>query len=344
MAPPGIGRRDRGVSVVVATRSRPALLEGLVDAFEGDPALVEMIVVVDGPDPLSVRRLHHLCRSRRWLRWFNPAHLGQLSALDYGIRRASGDVVLLLDDDVLPARGLATGHLERHRRAEGLVVLGSMPVLEPPGVRLPATTRLYAQEYRRHMEEMRLGKFQVLDGLWAGNVSLRRQDCERVQLGSVDFDAFYHSDRELGYRLADAGLVGVFDPALAAVHLHRRKALAFLRDAERQGAGRERLSALHPDRTNPEWPKVPSSVAGRWGAKAVHQVGATRLSRPTAFALMMCGTVLGDLGFARVDMAAAKVARRIMLRRGSVTSARRSATTTPSGCPTMEEVSAGSSS
>ena len=51
--------------------------------------------------------------------------------------------------------------------------------------------------------------------------------------------------------MADAGLVGVFDPRLRAVHRHSRSIDSFLRDAVARGAALVELHRLHEARLGP---------------------------------------------------------------------------------------------
>lgn len=306
---------------MVATRNRPHLLGGLVQALAPDPAVVEIVFVVDGEDDrASVRTLEHLAGMEGRVVPVALPRRGQLRALDAGVARARGEVVLLLDDDVLPGPGLATGHAHHHAEQPGLVVLGSMPVRlsghgdDPPG------TLLYAEEYRAHMAGIASGRLGVLEALWAGNVSMRAADCRRVGLFSERFVASYHSDTDLGLRLARAGLVGVYDPTLAADHLHRRGTAAFLRDARRQGAGAANLRHRYPERESSGTPErftvdLPPIVGA-----AVRVVGCSAAAEPAARAVMAAGTAVGRLGRSRArgpELAAARLARRLMLCRGA---------------------------
>jgi GT2 family glycosyltransferase len=298
--------------VVVATVGRAARLAPFVDAVLSDPATRELIVVVDGPDDESLNALRALARGRSKLRPVGLGHRGQLAALDEGVRLATGEVVVLLDDDVIPAPGTIGGHLTHHQGSVGLVVVGTMPVAVT-GVGQGAGTRLYASEYLAHLAAIERGEAGVLDRLWTGNISLRRDDCRRVGLASPFLSAHYHADRDLGYRLAAAGLVGVYDPTLIAAHLHARSDGDFLRDAERQGAGRVQLHRSNAARLGPfrlsqlvEDLPVPMQLA-------VGVIGSTPAARPAGLGLMRLGRLL-DAAVPHLDASlhSAKLARRIM--------------------------------
>jgi hypothetical protein len=245
-----------------------------------------------------------------------------MGALDQGVRMARGDVVLLLDDDVLPVTPLASGHARHHAGRRDLVVVGAMPVQSPGGARLEVASRVYAQAYADHCAALIRGDGPVLQSLWFGNLSLRRDRCLEVGLRSEAFTCSYHADRDFGYRAADAGLTGVFDASLRAVHLHARSSGAFLRDARRQGAGIRMVHEVHPDRVGPFSPdslidtghlplnaalRAATSTPGRSRVVAEAAMGAARLS--------------GRVHLGRIEVGLAKVAQHVMQWQGAAAGA-----------------------
>lgn len=300
---------------------RPERLATLVDAVLADPGTTELLVVVDGPDERSVARLHRLAACRPHLRPLVVSRRGQLAALDEGVRRARCNVVVLLDDDVVPEPGTVAGHAAHHRDHAGLVVAGPMPVVTPDGDRAEVATRLYAAEYLAHLDAVASGDVDPLDVLWTGNLSLRREHCLAVGLASPRFTAHYHADTDLGFRLAAAGLEGRYDPALLAAHRHRRDDRSFLRDATRQGEGRAALHRAHPDRMGPWSPRLLVDDLHPALRAAVAAAGATRAAGPLAGGLMAGGRACARLGRTGPELAAAKLARRVMQWRGAVAGA-----------------------
>jgi GT2 family glycosyltransferase len=308
------------VSVVVATRQRAHFLEALVHAVLSDPGALELIIVVDGLDDLdSVPLLQQLGDDHDRLRHLQTDRLGQNGALDQGVLAARGDIVLLLDDDVLPISPLATGHARRHAQRDDLVVVGFMPVRAVEGRRLGVASRIYADAYNGHCAALIRGDQSVLNSLWFGNVSLRRVQCREVGIRSSTFTSRYHSDRDFGYRLADVGLTGVFDESLRSVHLHSRSTEAFLRDARSQGEGLRRLHQVHPERLAPFSPDLLTPSAPR-PLDAVFRVmvvsGVTRTLGSRA--LMRLGALAGLVHLSSVETFLVKVAQHIMQWHGAV--------------------------
>lgn len=242
------------VSVVIPTHRRRERLPLLLDALAVEDA-TEVIVVVNGGDDGSVALLEERAGREPALRPLVIEPAGQVRAMQAGVEVAGGEVVLLLDDDVIPEPGLVSGHAERHSADRDLVQLGYMPVAIPHPRRAGQyPVDLYARAYERVCGEYEDDSGAILCGLWAGNVSIRRSDCLRVGLHSDERqsdDYEYHEDRDLGLRCQRAGLHGAFDRRLRARHLYERTPDSFLAVSRNSGASRARVHRAHPDSIDP---------------------------------------------------------------------------------------------
>ena len=296
------------LSVVMPTYNRRALLGQVVGPLLADDGADEVVVVVDGCDDGSYEYLRGLGDPR--LRPLLIENRGENGARAAGIEAASGDVVLLLDDDVRAHPGLAAGHARRHAQADGLVVLGWMP----PDRAETLATRLYAREYETICAGYERAPDAILDNLWAGNMSLRRADCERVMGGAPALD--YHADKALGLRCADAGLRGVFDRSLRADHLHRRDLAGFVRDARNQGAAGMTLHRVHADRLGPH-PGFDDGLpdALRTWLRLCRR---PRVGDASARGLHALTATAGRVRVAGVEEAAGKLLRRVEQQRGAL--------------------------
>ena len=114
-----------------------------------DPAADEIVVVDDGSNDGTLMLLEDLAAAHPQLRPVPTRHRGRAAAGQLGLERATGEVVLLLDDDVVAAPGLVEGHARAHAVSDGLVVVGYMPI-RLPACRRPgdASTFLYAGKAR----------------------------------------------------------------------------------------------------------------------------------------------------------------------------------------------------
>ena len=303
------------VSVIVPTYRYATRLEASVRAILADEGVSELIVVVDGCLDGSMELLEDLAQQDARLVPMFVEHLGKSGAQGAALERATGDVVLLLDQDVVPGAGLATGHARHHRNGEHIVVLGYMPtVAEKTENSVNVLSHIYATEYEAHCRRLEAHPELVLEQLWGGNVSMRRDDCRRV---SLDFRYFGHEDQDFGIRCLKAGLVGVFDRTLYAEHHHSRDVTEFLWYSKMQGASRWQIHRDHGDMLGPYDPA--STVAGLPApAKAtVVLLARTKLGDPSAAFFATIGDLLGRIGWRRGESAAYRLARRIELRTGA---------------------------
>jgi glycosyltransferase involved in cell wall biosynthesis len=235
-------------SVVVPTHGRADLLPTVLAPLLRDPATAEVVAVADGDDD-AFAVLGTLAGRDPRLVPLRTDGAGENGARQAGIARAQGEVVVLVDDDVLARDGLVTGHARAHAGRRGVVVLGYMPVAEP--LRDGPPTELYASWYEECVERYQRDPASILHRFWAGNASLRRDDALRVGLADASFTATYNPDRDFGLRCARAGLTGVFDRRLRADHLYRRSLGQMRDEARRQGEGRVLVHHRHADVVGP---------------------------------------------------------------------------------------------
>lgn len=235
------------ISVVVPTIGRAILADLVARVIEQDP--FELILVADA-NPDGVRRAVALSGHGDDPRLRVLAGLGQGASLarQTGIDAATGDVVLLLDDDIVPEPGLIDGHRAAHDAAPNRVVVGYFPIATDIGQR-SVVAAIYSNDYEHECEVLDTSPELLLLALWGGNVSIRRSDCERVPQAVDHFRGRLLEDTEFGIRCALTGMDGVFDRSLRAVHHHDQSVTKFLEVATRQMRDNQYLCGLYPDLT-----------------------------------------------------------------------------------------------
>ena len=224
------------VSVVIPTRSRRAVLERTLAALRAESDLGEVIVVDDGSEDDTAAWLAAAAVDWPALTRVATPGVGSNRARAAGSAHATGDVILFLDDDVVPAPGVVAGHALHHRGAESVVVAGYYPVvLEKHS---PATTRLAALWYEHELDAVEADPALGLRQFWGGHFSMRRADLERVPLAVPEFESqLRHGDREFGLRCRKSGLNYVFDRELRSQHFFQRSLAQFRNDALLSGYG-----------------------------------------------------------------------------------------------------------
>jgi glycosyltransferase involved in cell wall biosynthesis len=237
----------RSLSVVVPTYQRRGSLPRFLDPLLADPAVSELVLAVDGSTDGTLEWLRERARADPRIVVLDLPNRGAAAARQAGIEAASGEIVLLLDDDVIAAPGLASGHARDHQDGARRLVLGYMATdwrALPPGRR--GIAYLYNQAYERQCARYAHDPDFVLHGLWAGNLSLPRAELLRIGMGENTVKRG-EEDREFGIRCFKAGLEGRFDRALLATHDYDRTLTQYRRDCHMAGQSRRAMYALHGD-------------------------------------------------------------------------------------------------
>jgi glycosyltransferase involved in cell wall biosynthesis len=251
-AEPGIMHDRPRVSIVVPTYRRRAELPRFVAAALEDPAVYELVVAVDGSNDGTVEWLQQEARADPRIVVLDLPNRGAGVARQAGIEAARGDVVLLMDHDVVAEPRLASGHAAHHARGEHKLVLGYMPndwESQPRGRR--GTGMLYRRAYERQCERYARDPDFVLYALWGGNFSLSREDFLRIGFEKIaaerEEDRGGEEDREFGIRCRQAGIEGCFDSSLRATHEYSRSLAQYRSDCRQAGQSRRRMYEAHAD-------------------------------------------------------------------------------------------------
>ena len=115
------------ISVVIPTyNGRKVLARTLPNVLEQDlaPADYEVVVVVDGSTDGTVEFIRTLNPRPVRLRVVEQPNRGPGAARNTGIKAARGELVLLMDDDMLCDPDLARRHVAAHQRAGTNLVFG----------------------------------------------------------------------------------------------------------------------------------------------------------------------------------------------------------------------------
>lgn len=218
------------ISVVIPTHNRKDLLrEELL--LLSTPRLVEtnmeVIVVVDGGTDGTWEMLQELSVPYT-MRSINQMQSGPSVARNNGARAANGDLLIFLDDDLLPKPQLVDEHIAFHLQDPNAVVLGRL---------LPADTgnkggwNIWEEQVlEKHYHAMSSGHRPPAGRrLYSGNFSVRKQAF--FDAGGFNEQMKRGEDVELGFRLEEAGQKFHFNPEAAAIHRGYRPFESWLRSS-----------------------------------------------------------------------------------------------------------------
>lgn len=200
-----------GITVVIPSYRRDdVLVETLRRVLALDPPPDEILVMDQTPShsPAVERELARM-QGAGAIEWIRLSRASIPHAMNVGLLRARSDVVLFLDDDVIPDRGLVGAHRDAQRESGAAVVAGQ--VLQPGEDAVSDPTgpfRFNSSERRRVGEVM------------GGNFSIRRDLA--LKIGGMDENfvrAAYGFEAELCARARSSGVAILFEPAASLRHL-----------------------------------------------------------------------------------------------------------------------------
>jgi GT2 family glycosyltransferase len=182
------------------------------------------------------------------LRVFELAGVGCGEARTNGAARASGKMLLFLDDDLEAAPSLIEAHMAAHDRRPGEVVVGcSPPVVQEEAGFLRQELEAW---WRSKFESMRRpGRRTNYRDLLGGNLSLEAELFSRMDGFDPAFSPLCFEDYEFGVRLIKAGIRFTFVPeALAHHHEHETVTIErFFHRKEKEGRADVLIGRRHPE-------------------------------------------------------------------------------------------------
>ena len=212
------------VSVIVPTYNRGASLEKLLTSLgalePSDSILAEVIIVDNGSTDNTGEILLREKRKRNRFdfRVSKEASKGKSSALNQGIGLARGEILIVVDDDVVVHHRWMTEHWECHRVSEFGAVQGRvLPGVDPQG-RPADLSRL--REYNIPIVDYG-GGIRPIRGFTGTNVSFKRDIVRQVGLfnprlgpGALGFS----EDTEYSIRMRRAGFKIGYNPGAIVYH------------------------------------------------------------------------------------------------------------------------------
>lgn len=207
------------LSIIIPTYRRERVLLNTIEyLLRLDPAPTEILIIdqTEEHEPETAQALTRISHEGR----INLIRLTQPSithAMNTGLSRARGEIVLFLDDDIIPHPGLTDAHLAAHSAGHNIV---AGQVLQP-GEEVGSETGPF---------QFSSGRKQFISELMGGNFSIKRGLA--LELGGFDENfvhVAYRFEAEFAARALAAGEKILFEPGASIRHLkeHRGGTRAF---------------------------------------------------------------------------------------------------------------------
>jgi GT2 family glycosyltransferase len=216
------------VSVILPTHNRLDRLKRVLAGLEHQSYALddfEVIVVSDGSSDGTDAYLAAL-KTPLHFRSVTQPNQGVAAARNNGLKHATGELVLFIDDDVVPTPQLIAEHVRIHaEQADDVIVLG--PMLTPDNFVMSPWVRWEQAMLAKQYRAMLSGKYQPsARQFYTGNTSLAR--AHLIAAGGFDANFRRAEDVELAYRLAQRSLRFIFNPDAIGYHYAERSFRSWL--------------------------------------------------------------------------------------------------------------------
>jgi glycosyltransferase involved in cell wall biosynthesis len=205
------------LSVIIPTYNRKESLLRTLRALSNQtlPAeSFEVVVISDGATDGTAEAVQELQPPYRF-RFVEQKNQGPSVARNYGARLATTPLLVYVDDDIEPVGEFLAEHAAAHDGVDNLVLIGpqSGPMQEPMSHWIAWEHRMLQRQYANFIS----GVWEAgPNNLYSGNFSVRREHL----LGAGGFNEAFtrQEDVELGFRLAQRGLIFRFNPKADGIH------------------------------------------------------------------------------------------------------------------------------
>lgn len=212
------------ISVIIPTYNRVEILQMTLSALSLQTISkrqFEVIIIDDGSKEEELKSITSLVKKQKFSTiLLQQEHRGPAAARNKGIKAASGDIVLIINDDTVPSDKLLERHIHFHNLhyKENFGLLGM--VTWHPQIEITPFMRWLENGGPYFSFNSIPGKIAGWQRLWTCNVSFKRSFLLNHGIFDESFPDAAWEDIELGYRLSRHGLALHYDKDALGYHYH----------------------------------------------------------------------------------------------------------------------------
>ena len=233
------------ISVIIPSHNRRILLQQVLDtlAEQTFPAdQFEVIVVLDGCTDESIDMLRKLSVPFS-LHVIEQEPTGASAARNHGAKEAAGDLLIFLDDDIVPVPDFIQAHINAHQGSNAPVVIGYSPAILEENTFFSLELRGWWEAMFRSMRQP--GHRFLFSDMLSGNFSISRDVFHTI--GGFDLNFAVHEDYEFGVRLIQAGIPFAFEPKAVGRHHEKTDMKRSLHRKYQEGIADLQLGRMYPE-------------------------------------------------------------------------------------------------
>ena len=235
------------LSVVIPTLNRADLVARTIDQIEQQTVsrdLYEVLVVDNASTDQTQQVLAQKAAVYPNIRIHSQAKRGAAPTRNTGIRKAEGEIVLFIDDDIFAEPELIEAHLKHQNANPRSSIVGTVT----------APWDEASDPFLRYLRDKRiLNPYSIKCGpmdfsyYHTGNVSTPRKMLLDVGGFNEEFSVYGMEDIELGYRLEKVGCKMVAGTDAKALHQYTPTYRQFIERCEQAGFSLGKMLELHPE-------------------------------------------------------------------------------------------------
>jgi GT2 family glycosyltransferase len=235
-------------TVILPTYNRPSILVKTLDCLSAQQCdfPFEVIVVDDHPENVLPNLDFGKGKRQTWKLLRNGANLGRAATRNRGIKEATGQYILFIDDDIWAEPQLLKAHYDKQKEIGGGVVVGAVPV-HADITRDPVNEHYRGRMERLYTQMQARATDLPYNFFFTGNVSAPRAEIVKAGMFDERFKTYSCEDTELGYRLKCSGLRFVHEPKAVGWHYSNETLDAYLLKSENWGRSACVFAGLHPE-------------------------------------------------------------------------------------------------
>ncbi len=223
------------ISVVIPTYNRKELLNMVLNSLVSqnyDKKKCEIIIINDGSSDGTEKFIKNFIKkSKIKIKYFKQGNKGPAAARNLGIKKSVGELIIFLDDDVVPSKNFLVEHTKLHKERDDIAVLGYTIWGENMFV-----TDFMKTDPIFHYKKLKDKSICSFGNFFTCNLSIKR-NWLKDDLFDEKFSpsVIGKEDIELGYRLQKKGLKIIFNKDAVAYHYHYLDEEDFMERTERMG-------------------------------------------------------------------------------------------------------------
>lgn len=236
------------VSVVIPTLNRADMLATTIERIEKQTVgrdVYEVLIVDNNSSDRTQVVLAQKAAAYQNLRFFSQVKPGAAATRNIGIRAASGEIVLFIDDDILAEPDLVEKHIQYHRESPGASIIGT--VTSPWENSTDPFLRYLRDKGIFNPYSIACGQPMDFSYYHTGNVSTSRKQLCEIGGFNEEFFVYGMEDIELGYRLEQKGCRMTPGVAASGRHEYFPTCEQFIERCQQAGYSLGKMIELHPE-------------------------------------------------------------------------------------------------